>query len=520
MTVGKRGSRDIQPQEPQRRILRDKPRPRTHAEEEHPPRARQRRNRALEHGRVQCGTRMGNPVDGGFAYFVHQRAHVVVTRHRGRRIRHPARHALRQLHLEVTQPMRADRAAKARDGRLGHVRALRELSDARAHRKVDIAQHHVGNFALGGPQIGHLNRLQAATRGSDQPASTLRIEQMNMAGRQTQRDPLAGLDFRALASRHAPRAAAYFPVQVGLGASRLDHFDFHRGVRLVRHGFDMFGPDTQRDLRAGHRRRRRAFQHDLATVAEFQRQALPFRTIDQHPFREIHRRRAEKTRDEEVCRMIVQFQRTTDLLDPSRVHHDDAVGHRHRFDLIVRDVDHRILQTLMQRLDLRAHLHAQFGVEIGQRFVEQKQRRLAHHRTAHRHPLTLTTRERARQAIQITAEVQHLRGGFDPRLETRGRLLANPRPERDVFVDRQMRIERVALEHHRYIALLRRKRIRARAADHQIAAADFLEPRDHPHQGALAATRWADQHDELAVIDVEIDAVHHLRVAIAFEDAA
>jgi hypothetical protein len=48
--------------------------------------------------------------------------------------------------------MRADRAAKPRDGWLGHLRALRELGDARAHREIDVAQHHLGDLALGGPQ--------------------------------------------------------------------------------------------------------------------------------------------------------------------------------------------------------------------------------------------------------------------------------------------------------------------------------------------------------------------------------
>ncbi len=97
---------------------------------------------------------MRNAIDGGLAHFVHQGLHVVVARDRRRRIRQPARHALRQLHLEVAQTMRANRAAKSRDRRLRHVRALRKFSNARAHREVDVAQHHVRDLAFGGPQIG------------------------------------------------------------------------------------------------------------------------------------------------------------------------------------------------------------------------------------------------------------------------------------------------------------------------------------------------------------------------------
>ena len=57
---------------------------------------------------------------------------------------------------------------------------------------------------------------------------------------------------------------------------------------------------------------------------------------------------------------------------PSLQQHD-AVGQRHRLDLVVGDVDHRRAELLVQALDLAAHLVAQLGVEIGQRLVEQEE---------------------------------------------------------------------------------------------------------------------------------------------------
>ncbi len=59
-----------------------------------------------------------------------------------------------RLHLEVAQTMRADRAAKTRDRRLGDIGALREFGDARAHREVHVVQHHVRDLAFCGPQTG------------------------------------------------------------------------------------------------------------------------------------------------------------------------------------------------------------------------------------------------------------------------------------------------------------------------------------------------------------------------------
>jgi hypothetical protein len=40
-----------------------------------------------------------------------------------------------------------------------------------------------------------------------------------------------------------------------------------------------------------------------------------------------------------------------------------------------------------------------------------------------------------------------------------------------------------------------------------LALRDRLQPRDHAQDRGLAAARGADEHDELAVRDVEIDAV-------------
>ncbi len=82
-----------------------------------------------------------------------------------------------------------------------------------------------------------------------------------------------------------------------------------------------------------------------------------------------------------------------DLLDQSVAHDDDAVGERHRLDLIVGDVNDGRWHARMQELDLGAHLRAQLGVEIGERLVEQKHLGFAHDGAAHRDALALPARE-------------------------------------------------------------------------------------------------------------------------------
>ena len=56
--------------------------------------------------------------------------------------------------------------------------------------------------------------------------------------------------------------------------------------------------------------------------------------------------------------VVVEFGRGTDLGDKPVLHHHNAVGERHRLDLVVGDVNRRDVQGFLQSLDLDAHLVA------------------------------------------------------------------------------------------------------------------------------------------------------------------
>ena len=73
------------------------------------------------------------------------------------------------------------------------------------------------------------------------------------------------------------------------------------------------------------------------------------------------------------------------------VHHDNAVTQRHCLDLIVRDVNHRCSEVIMEPRNLAPHLNAKLRIEIRQRLVEQKDLRLTHDRTSQCDTLALTT---------------------------------------------------------------------------------------------------------------------------------
>ena len=110
-----------------------------------------------------------------------------------------------------------------------------------------------------------------------------------------------------------------------------------------------------------------------------------------------------------------------------------------------------------------------------------------------------------RPAVEIVGQVQHPRRVRDLLLDDLLALARHLQREGDVLAHRHVRIERIGLEHHRQPALGRRLVGHVRAVELDDAGRRVLEPGDQPQQRGLAAARGADEDDELAVLDVEVD---------------
>ena len=160
----------------------------------------------------------------------------------------------------------------------------------------------------------------------------------------------------------------------------------------------------------------------------------------------------------------------------------------------------------MERLDFGSHLDPELGVQVRERFIKQKNLRISDDGAAHRNPLTLTTRERARVAIKQLSQPKNLGCAFDGSLNFCSRFLREHQAERHVLAHFHMRIQRVILEHHRDIALFGLHLVYHGATDANFACADFFKARNHPKQRALATARWANQHGKFAISDLNVDA--------------
>jgi len=222
---------------------------------------------------------------------------------------------------------------------------------------------------------------------------------------------------------------------------------------------------------------------------------------------QVHHRRADEAGDEQPVRPVVELKRRADLHHRTPVEHDDFVGHGHRLDLVVGDVDHRRLERVVQFADLDPHLHAQRRVEVGERLVEQERLGLAHDRPADGDALALAAGELARLAVEIVGEVERRGGLADLACDHVGLAARHLQREADVGAHAHVRIERVGLEHHRQPALGRANIADILAVDENPPRGQILEPGDQPQQRRLAAARRPDEDGELAVLDVEIDVI-------------
>ena len=106
---------------------------------------------------------------------------------------------------------------------------------------------------------------------------------------------------------------------------------------------DVLGPDADGERRAVGERVVAAGERQPDAALEFDAEALL--GADRGALEEVHRRGAEEAGDERVARAGVELDGRADLLDRALVQHDDAVGHGHRLDLVVGDVDHRRLRA-------------------------------------------------------------------------------------------------------------------------------------------------------------------------------
>ena len=216
---------------------------------------------------------------------------------------------------------------------------------------------------------------------------------------------------------------------------------------------------------------------------------------------------ADEVGHEARSRVLVDFVRRADLDDAAGIHDGEPRRHRHRLFLVVRHHHEGEAELFLQAHHLEPRGLAQLAVERGQRLVEQQELRPLHQRARERHPLALAAGELRRLALRVVVEMHQLQDLRDARGDL-GRLHpVATQPVAHVRCYIHVREQGVGLEHHVHRPPVGRHLGHVLAVDEQPPFVGRLEAGQHAQQGGLAAARAAQQREQLAARDLEVDTV-------------
>ncbi|MNK94313.1 hypothetical protein D3C87_1145110 [compost metagenome] len=180
--------------------------------------------------------------------------------------------------------------------------------------------------------------------------------------------------------------------------------------------------------------------------------------------------------------------------------------------------DERDPQLGLQMLELKLHALAQFHIQRRERFIQQQQLRLIDDGASQGHALLLSTGHATGKTVFQRFQSDHrqcfasleLRIGAIDALATWS--VGN------VFQYGHVRKQRVILEHRIEWPTVRRQTTDILAIDRNAARIGLHETGDRAQQGGLATTAGAEQDDEFALLDVQVNIVQCLERPEAFAD--
>ena len=222
---------------------------------------------------------------------------------------------------------------------------------------------------------------------------------------------------------------------------------------------------------------------------------------------EVHLRRAHHLPDVGVQGMFVELVRGAGLDDAPVAQHPDALPHTEGLELVRRRVEHRRPELPVQALELRAHVVAELGVEVGQGLVEQQQPGAADERPPDRDPLLLAAARGLRPPLEDVPDAEHLRHLAHPGPDLAAGRAGLAERVGQVLEHGEVGIEGEGLEHHRDPPVGRRDPRDLLAVEHDPPGVRGLEPADGAQGRRLAGRARAEQAEELPGPHVEVDPV-------------
>ena len=229
---------------------------------------------------------------------------------------------------------------------------------------------------------------------------------------------------------------------------------------------------------------------------------------------------ADEGGDELVCRPLVDIGGAPDLVDPTLAEDGDAVAHRQRLLLVVRDVDEGDPDLLLDPLQLALHLLPQLEIERAERLVEEQHLRVVDDRARERHPLALPAGQLDGLPVAEAVEADEFQRLLGAAPALRALHALDPQPVLDVGSHGHVREERIVLEDGVDVPVVRGPAGDVDAAELHAAGVGALEAGDDPERRRLARPGGPEHGEELAASDLQVDPVHGDDVAVGLPDSA
>jgi len=185
----------------------------------------------------------------------------------------------------------------------------------------------------------------------------------------------------------------------------------------------------------------------------------------------------------------------------------------------VRDKHESHAQLALQALELDLHARAEFGIERGERLVEQEHLGLGGEGTGERHALPLAAGKLVRHTVFKSLQrdqrdrVGDLFGNF------RIRAFLHAQAKGNVVAHGQVRKKRVALEDLVHIAPVGREVGHIFAPEQNGARLRRFEARDHAQERCLPAAGRPQESEELASAHLQAHIIDGRETAEAFRHA-
>lgn len=175
------------------------------------------------------------------------------------------------------------------------------------------------------------------------------------------------------------------------------------------------------------------------------------------------------------------------MFDAALAHDGETIGEGERFLLIVGDVDGGDRRCSAEPADLGAHVVPQFGVEVGEWFVEEEDVGLDGERAGERDALLLAAGELSGLALGVLVHLDEGEG-FGGALAALGAgEFALAQAELDVLEDGHVRPEGVGLEDHADAAFFGWESGDVAVGEVDGAGCRFGEAGEHAEDGGFAA---------------------------------